>query len=164
MSTSSKRANRRKILAVGLGVLGVAGLSLASASQLNVNGTSASVAQAGTAAVTTAVCQTSTVAVSYGLASGTPGSLGTGAQFGFAAEADALTLTSFDAACGGKTVKVALGSASGTQIGATYSGTVPASGGAVTLTLNGGTPAFGSALTPAQINSISKVAVTVYGA
>ncbi len=164
MPTSSKRANRRKLLAVGLAVLGVAGLSLASASQLNVNGSSSAVAQAGTAAVTTAVCQTSAVAVSYGLTAAPAGTLATGSAFGFASEADALTLTSFDAACGGKTVKVALGSATGTQIGDVYSGTVPAAGGPVTLKLNGADGSFGKALTAAQINSISKVAVTVYGA
>jgi len=164
MSTTSKRSHGRKVAALGLAVIGAAGLSLASASQLNLTGSSSTAAQAGTTAVTAAVCQTSTIAITYGLTPDAAGTLATGADFGFAAESDALTLTAFDAACAGKNVKVALGTTTGNQIGTVYAGTVPDEGGAVTLRLNGADAAFGQALTGAQINTIAKVSVTVYGA
>lgn len=160
---SKKRSHGRKAAALVLAVVGAAGLSLASASQLNLTGSSSTVAQAGTADVSASVCQTSEVKVTYGLTTA-PGTLATGAGFGFASEADALTLTKLDAACAGKNVKVALGTAAGATIGTVYDSTVPASGGAITLPLNGASAAFGPALTGAQINTIAKVSVTVYGA
>lgn len=57
----AKRKNSRKALAVALGIMGVAGLSVASASQLTL--TAENEAQVGVA--TFAECQTSTIKVDY---------------------------------------------------------------------------------------------------
>ena len=94
---STKQKNRRKAIAVGLAVVGVAGLSLASASQLNL--TWAGQYQAGNVTVS-GECQASTVAVAFS----TPT---------FAAAqtnpwtVSNVTFTSIDAACAGKKYAVA---------------------------------------------------------
>jgi hypothetical protein len=159
MSTQKKN-NRRKAVAVGLAVLGVAGLSLASAAQLNLTGSDAELIQAGVTNASAEVCQTSTIAVSFANSAGAPGSLTTGASFGYPAGVDSLVLSSIDSACEGRDVKVALGTSAGALVGteASLSDVDP---GALTLALNGANQAFGT-LTAAQINSIAQVAVTIY--
>jgi|GEM_PF-7099550 len=119
MENEKKTRSRRRGAAVALAVTGVAALSVASAAQLNLNGAGASVAQAGTAQVEGA-CQTSTIDVSFAVSGGTVGSLVTGPGFGFASGTDNLVLDEVDAACAGRTMRVALGDAAGDQVGTTH--------------------------------------------
>ncbi|WP_315098094.1 hypothetical protein [uncultured Cellulomonas sp.] len=154
--TKSKKS--RKGLAVGLAVLGVAGLSLASAAQLTLTNSSSALSQAATTTVSGA-CQQTDVAVSFGT---TPaaGTLGTGASFGYNATVDSLVLNKIDAACAGKTIKIALGDTAGVTLGTPYSGTVVTGGGVLSLTLNGTTPLI--TIPAADVSKITKVSVTIY--
>ncbi|WP_456846970.1 hypothetical protein [Cellulomonas sp. P5_C6] len=91
-STKSKKS--RKGLAVGLAILGVAGLSLASAATLTINS-----ATLGSGVKVVASCDTDGIDVSYGTA--------------FAAtipgyKVTSVTLKNVDATCAGKTVTVDL--------------------------------------------------------
>lgn len=86
----------RKGLAVGLAVLGVAGLSLASASQLQLS--SAGTAQTGTVNLDAACQKSGPVTAKYA----TPTLV---SATGYASSA--VTLTNIDAACVGKTIRVA---------------------------------------------------------
>lgn len=155
-STKSKKS--RKGLAVGLAILGVAGLSLASAAQLTLNNGASALSQAATTSVTGA-CQQSAITVSFGT---TPaaGTLTTGAGFGYNATVDSLVLTSLDTGCAGKTIKIALGDSTGATLGTPYSGTVAVGGGVLSLTLNGTTPQI--TILPADVAKISKVSVTIF--
>ncbi|NUU18913.1 hypothetical protein HP550_16805 [Cellulomonas humilata] len=155
-STKSKKS--RKGIAVALAFLGIAGLSLASAAQLNLTNTSSALPQAATTTVTGA-CQQTDIAVSFGT---TPvaGTLATGASFGYNATVDSLVLTKIDANCAGKTIKIALGDATGTKLGTEYSSTVVAGGGPLSLTLNGTTPLV--TIPAADVSKIAKVSVTIY--
>ncbi|WP_421732297.1 hypothetical protein [Cellulomonas sp.] len=155
-STTSKKS--RKGIAVALAVLGVAGLSLASAAQLNLTGTNGKLVQSGVTTITAAACQTSTIVASFS-PTGTGGSLATGTTFGYPAGTDSVTLTSFDPACVGKHFKVAFGNSSNTTVGAEY-----AQAAAITAAA-GLTPviplsSFGIT-TVAQINTIAQISVTV---
>ncbi len=150
-----KKNNRRKTLAVAIAVVGVAGLSLASAAQLTLNGGDSNLVQAGTADLTATLCQASEIDVTFTLDGATPGDLGTAADFGYAAGADALLLDEIDAACAGKNLKVALGTDAGALVGSEYSASAAA--GALTLPLT----TFGS-LTDAQVASIGQVSVTIF--
>jgi len=96
--------NRRKTAAIAFAVLGVAGLSLASASTLNLTG---GTLQAGVTDL--ADCQTGTVtaSVAAGAFQATPAR-------GF--KAGNVTLSGLSATCSGKTVTVALLDASNTQL------------------------------------------------
>lgn len=100
---ASSKFSTRKGLAVGLAVLGVAGLSLASASQLNLQRTGTT--ETGTVNVD-AACQkavTGAVTVKYATpALGTTGFAPADVQF-----------TNIDADCKGKTIRVAWKTASG---------------------------------------------------
>ena len=154
----------RKIVAMALVGLGLAGVSIASAASLVVNGQNSSLAQAGTDDLTISVCQTSTIDVYYGLDDGSgngAGDLiaGTGdvADFGFVAAEDVLVLDSIDPACGDKALHVAVGDSTGAEI-ARYEGTVPGGGGLVQLPASVWTPG------PAAGNlaDLARVSVTIF--
>lgn len=134
-STTSKKS--RKGIAVALAVLGVAGLSLASASQLTLTGTPQ--LQAGVKDV--AGCQSSSIAVAFT----TP--VITASEY----KSTSLTLTSFDAACTTALAKykVALLDSTGTIVQETTAANVTT--GVATIALTAATPA-----------NISKVAVTIF--
>lgn len=152
MSTQKKNT-RRKALAVGLAVLGVAGLSLASAATLSLNAGNQDLIQAGTQDLTANLCQKDAIDVKFTLADAAPGVLLEGANFGYAAGADALKLEGINAAgCDGKDIKVALGDDAGAQIGE-WASKVSASGVTIALT------EFASSIDPAEI---AKVSVTIY--
>lgn len=158
--SQNKKNNRRKALAVGLAVLGVAGLSLASAAQLTLNGQDSNLVQAGVDDINASLCQTSTIDVEFTLAGATAGDLTTGSTFGYPAAVDAIVLDKIDTACAGKTIKVALGTTAGAVVGSEYTSTAAA--GPLTLALNGTGSNFGSALGNAAIDSIGQVSVTIF--
>ena len=113
--------NRRKGAALALAFLGVAGLSLASAAQLNLGTGSLG---AGTTVV--ASCQADApISVNFESAF-TPG-----ADAGY--KASSLTLSSINAACEGQTYKVTLTDSDGAVLGSESTGTV--SGTSVTIPL-----------------------------
>ena len=153
MSTQKKNT-RRKALAVGLAVLGVAGLSLASAATLSLNADNQDLIQAGTQDLTANLCQEDAIDVTFTLAGAAPGDLLEGADFGYAAGADALKLEGINAAgCADKDIKVALGDDAGARIGGEWASKVSASGVTIALT------EFASSIDPAEI---AKVSVTIY--
>lgn len=148
----TERRNRRRGVAIVLGLAGAAGLVVASAAQLNLTGGS-SVAQAGTVSVEGA-CQSSSIAVSFGLDGAAAGDLVTGgAGFGFVSGADTIELDSVDAACAGKTMRVALGDVTGGQWGTTYEVTSLVPGVQVIDIAD-----FG----PADLTGVATVAVTIF--
>ncbi|KQY45991.1 hypothetical protein [Cellulomonas sp. Root137] len=134
---STKSSKSRKGIAVALAVLGVAGLSLASASQLTLTGTPQ--LQAGVKDV--AGCQTTSIAVAFTTPVITSGDY----------KSASLTLTSFDAACTTALAKykVALLDSTGTIVQETTAANVTT--GVATIALTTATPA-----------NISKVAVTIF--
>lgn len=97
---TKKKNNSRKALAVALGIMGIAGLSMASASQLTVNPTTANVA-VGTNTFA-AACDTA-VDVSYTY------SIGTGKYTN-------LVIGGIDAACSGKSLTYTLKDNAGTPV------------------------------------------------
>ena len=106
----SKWSARRKSLAIGLAVVGVAGLSLASASQLGFNWTS-STFQAGTVPTVTTDCQLSADKITAGYAAptftstqSTPWSVQT------------ITFSGIDQACNAKNFEVAYSTTSGSTV------------------------------------------------
>lgn len=137
---SIKSKKSRKGLAIGLAILGVAGLSLASASALNLTGTPQ--LQAGVKDV--AGCQTSSIAVSFAAPTLVSG----------AYTSNAVTLDKIDATCAGSTYKVALLGAGNVLLGTAFTGTVPATSPSVPLTLT-----LGAGQTA---DAITRVAVTIY--
>lgn len=162
----SKKLNHpRKVVALVLVGLGLAGVSIASAASLNLNSDdSRSLAQAGTADLSLTQCQNSTINVYWDLDDGEgngAGDLiaGTGDvdDFGFVEFGDVLVLDGFDAACEGKTFRVAGGDSVGDEIGR-YEGTVPAGGGLVKLAPSGwvGGPAAGN------VFDLARVSVTIF--
>lgn len=134
---SLKTKKSRKGLAVALAVLGVAGLSLASASQLTLTGTPQ--LQAGVKDV--AGCQTAPIAVAFTTPTISGGDY----------KSTSLTLTSFDAACttAAAKYKVALLDSTGAVVQETTAANVTT--GVATIALTTATPA-----------NISKVAVTIF--
>lgn len=119
--------NRRKSAAVALAVLGVAGLSLASASTLSLTG---GTLQAGVTDLTN--CQPAATKVVVGF--GTP-ALGSNGIYNVAD----VKLSNVDAACAGKAVKITLLSGTApsyTQVGTEITGTLDATG-AFSKTLGG---------------------------
>lgn len=133
---SPTHAPRRRLTAVALALVGVAGLGLASAAQLNVTGGTLA---AGTAVV--ASCQTSgTISVGF-----TAGYVTGGYQ------ATAVTFYGVHADCAGRTIEVQL--LNGTNpVGTVPSRLVPAGGGTFsTLTFTG-----------VPVTSITGVAVVIH--
>jgi hypothetical protein len=137
------KKSHRKVVAVALGILGVAGLSLASASTLNLS--SNSNIQAGVNTV--AACQgTTPVAASFGAPTVTAGTYKT---------AD-VTLTGILSACGGKSLKVAFVDSTGATV----------ESAAVTLPSTGSPTLAPQAVTVGtgmDSSALTKVAVTIYG-
>ncbi|WP_028050684.1 hypothetical protein [Cellulomonas sp. URHD0024] len=141
MSTTSKKS--RKGLAIGLAILGIAGLSLASASALNLGGTAQ--LQAGVKDLTG--CQPAATPVVVGF---TPPSIPVG---GSAYTSTTLTLSGIDALCSAPVAakyKVSLLSSTNALLGTEFSGTLAGTSLSLTLT---------AAQTP---DVISRVAVTFY--
>ena len=122
----SKWSTRRKSLAIGLAVVGVAGLSLASASQLTMNWGQQTF-QAGNVTVKTD-CQTTPITVTYD----SPTFLGTQTNPWTIAN---VNFVGIDATCNQKTYEVAykVGTGAWTQTTPT-SGTVSATGTTNTIT------------------------------
>lgn len=135
--SSSRSSRTRKVLAVSIAVVGVAGLSLASASQLSFSSPQPQM-QAGVQVA--GACQTTPLTVAFAdptLADGT-------------FRSSTVTVSGFDATCNGESVKVALLDASGAQIGTTHTVATLANGGPVTAPITG------------DAQAIASVAVTIY--
>jgi len=127
---------RRRLAAVVLGIVGVAGLGLASASQVTVGSGSLGV---GTAMV--ASCQGAapiTVKFTSAFASG-------------AYQATAITLSNVNADCATRAYRISLVNSSGIAIGTEMTGTVTLTGGAFTATITPNQP----------VSSIASVAVVI---
>jgi hypothetical protein len=137
------KKTHRKVVAVALGVLGVAGLSLASASTLNVN--AGSNIQAGVDTV--AACQGVTpVAAAFGAPTLTSGAYKT----------TSVTLSGIVTACAGKSLKVAFLDSANTSVESSVI-TLPSVG---SPTLAAQVVAVGAGMDSA---ALSKVAVTIFG-
>jgi hypothetical protein len=138
MSTSS---NRRKSIAIALAVLGVAGLSLASAAQLNLTGTAS--VQSGILAVN-ADCQAAPITVTFSAP------VRTGTTYA-SATVDLAGIDNAVGKCVGKNYKLALlDSANALVTGTTEkTGTVSAS-------------SLSIAIPAGQDNNIKTVALTIY--
>ena len=150
----SKIKSPRKFVAVSLVGLGLAGVSVASAASLDLNGDDASAVQAGTANVD-GVCQESTIAVSFTLDGNTPGDLVEDTSFGYPESDDAIVLTGIDADCAGKNIAVALGDSANLSLG--EYGPVTATPGALSLSL---ADDFGD--DPVNAAQVAQVSVTIY--
>lgn len=151
------KKNVRKTAAIGLAFIGLAGVGVASAAQLTLNGGDQNLVQANTADFHGSACQTSTITATFTLSGATPGSLATESSFGYPSTTDAVRLASIDSACAGKTIKVALGGSGNTLLGTEYS--APAATGPLVLSL-GASGDFGpTAISP---NSITKISVTIF--
>jgi hypothetical protein len=145
----SKSSNRRKTIAIALAVLGVAGLSLASASQLSLNG--GGTVQSGALAVNTD-CQpeASKITLAFDAPTVTSATVAGVTTSGYASAN--VTLTGIDAACSTHHYKVALLDSTGALVATT--------GGEATGTT---TPTSLSIPIPAgQDNNIKTVALTIY--
>ena len=124
------KKNTRKYAAVALGILGVAGLSLASASQLTVTTDTIAV---GSSTFTS--CDTDGINVGYTTgAFANPNLPVNGIVVGSGTGAAKVV----DSACDGKTYTVSVLNAAGAPIaGQTYSGTITLTSGAFTVTPSG---------------------------
>lgn len=126
MTTVNRRktaANGRKTAAIALGVVGILGLSIAAAAQLNLG---TSTLGAGTTVV--ASCQPEGTPIGVAFES----TFAPGADAGY--KASSLNLTSIDAACEGLNYKVTLTDSDGAVLGDEATGTV--SGASVTVPLS----------------------------
>ena len=133
-------SKRRKTAALALAFVGVAGLSIASAAQLNL-GTSS----LGAGATVVASCQTSgTIGVNFETAFA-------GAEY----KADTLRLSSIDAKCAGLKYKVTLTDSTGAKMGAETIGTVPATVAPATATVT-------VPLADLSAKAVTNVAVVIY--
>ncbi|MBX9245786.1 hypothetical protein ICW40_13340 [Actinotalea ferrariae] len=132
-------STRRKSAAIALAVVGIAGLSLASASTLQVTG---GTIQAGTSL--NAACDTNGVAAAFE-------SAWAATQY----KADKVVISGIEAACSGGTIRVSVLNAAGTQL-AEVSGAVPAAaGGATTVTY---APAsFAGTISAADVDRVAVV-------
>ncbi|WP_456786710.1 hypothetical protein [Cellulomonas sp. P5_C5] len=135
---ASKRSTTRKSAAIGLAVVGIAGLSLAAAAQLN-----ASSSTLGATTTVVAPCQTAPITATY-----TTGYT-TAAPVGY--KVTQVVLSGVEATCVGKTVKVSLLDTGDNLIGAEL--TAPA---ALTTTIN-----VAPSVVPAS--AVAKLAVVIAG-
>lgn len=113
--------NRRKSAAIALAIVGIAGLSLASASTLNLTG---GTLQAGTEDLTD--CQTSGPVVAEMSAGAFNGTFD-----GY--DAGDVTLTAIDATCTGKQIEAVLLDASGNTLAASASAAITGASSTVTV-------------------------------
>jgi hypothetical protein len=135
---TKKSSKGRKSAAIALAVVGVAGLSLASAAQLTVNSASLG---AGTSVV--ASCEgAGTISVTY-----------TNVYSAGAYNTSAVQLSGIAAACNGLKYQVQVQGTGGAALGAEATGTLPASGTTATVTL----------AVPQPAASILGVSVVIYG-
>jgi len=112
---------RRRFAAVVLGVVGIAGLSIASAAQLTIGSSTL-----GVGATIVSTCQgAGTITTSFPTAWNT-----TVAPVAY--RVTAVTLTGVNSACGGKAYRIQMVNGSGVAVGAEITGTVPAGGGTFT--------------------------------
>jgi len=133
----STSPSRRRFAAVVLGVVGIAGLSIASAAQLTLSS-----APLGAGTTIVATCQsTGTITVSF------PTAWNTTAPAAY--RVTAVTLSGVNTACVGKAYRIQLLNGSGVAIGNEITGTV--TGGAFTATITANQPA----------SSIASVAVVI---
>lgn len=132
---SENKNNRRKVLAVALGVVGVAGLSLAAASQLSLSVNSN--LQAGVEVL--ADCQTAVVGVEFDSPAWNAG------QF----DVDGATLSSIDAACDGLEYTLVVLGAADAEL-ASASGTVSGT-------------SIAAAFTAVDAEGVEGVALTIFG-
>ena len=128
---------RRRFAAVVLGIVGVAGLGLASASQVTVGSGTLGV---GTAMV--ASCQPAGQVISVSFTS----AFASGAY-----QATAVTLSNVNAACATRAYRIRLVNSSGVAIGTEMTGTVTLTDGAFTAAINPNQPT----------SSIASVAVVI---
>ena len=128
-------STRRKSAAIALAVVGIAGLSLASAAQLTVN---SSTLQAGT--TTVATCDADGVTVGYTNAFST-------GQY----RTTAVAVSGINALCDTGTIKLILTKTDGTVLGTEVSGTIPV----------GGTFTSAAFATPVLTSDIANVAVII---
>lgn len=113
--------NRRKTAAIALAVIGIAGLSLASASQLDLTG---GTLQAGTTDLTD--CQPAGTPV---VAEMSAGAFVAGTGY----EASNVSLTGIDAACSGKQIEAVLLDGSGAALTSSVSATIGGTSASVTV-------------------------------
>lgn len=141
----SKSTNRRKSIAIALAVLGVAGLSLASAAQLNLTPTNT--VQSGLLVV--ADCQSGPITVTFA----TPSLTGPTGNTYASAKVDlaGINAAAAPAGCNGKNYKLALLDSSN----AILTGTTEQTGKITAATLSIAIPA-------GQDNNIKTVALTIY--
>jgi hypothetical protein len=119
----AKKKNSRKALAVVLGVVGVAGLGIASASQLTVNPTDE--VAIGTSAVFAPCDADSTVGIDYGFAATAPYNI------------NSVTITGLDAACAGNNIQFSIANVTTPGSPITGSGTnIVLSSGSWTYTIS----------------------------
>lgn len=150
--------NPRKTVAIALVGLGLAGVSVASAATLTLNGNDATAVQAGTASVD-GVCQESEIIISFSLDGNDVGALEHGDDdFGYPSANDVIVLTAIDEDCAGKNIKVALGDEDNIRLGQEY-GPMAAAAGPLSLSLAAG-GAFGAAAIDAA--DVAQVAVTIF--
>ena len=142
---TKKSSKGRKSAAIALAVIGVAGLSLASAAQLTINDSSLG---AGNSIVTS--CQPVGTPITVGYTSG----FVAGASPALAAyKTTAVNLGAIAAACGGKTLNLTVVAADGTSLTAAGPVTLPATPLATTIV----------AITATDAKLISGVAVVISG-
>lgn len=121
-TTSNTSAKRRKTAALALGVVGVAGLSIAAAAQLNLGTGSLG---AGTTVIASCQPEGTPIGVSF------ESTFAPGSDPGY--KATSLNLDSIAPACSGLDYKVTLTDASGAVLGSEATGTV--SGTSITVPL-----------------------------
>ena len=110
-------STRRKSAAIALAVIGIAGLSLAAAAQLNISDSSLA---AGNSIVTS--CQTVSVPITVGYTSGfVAGTTPATAAY----KTTAVNLGAIASACGGKTLNLTVVAADGTSLTAASPVTLP---------------------------------------
>ena len=132
---------RRRFAAVVLGVVGIAGLSIASAAQLTIGSSTL-----GVGATIVSTCQgAGTITTSFPTAWNT-----TVAPVAY--RVTAVTLTGVNSACGGKAYRIQMVNGSGVAVGAEITGTVPAGGGTFTsATIAAGSQPLGVDVTGVSI-------------
>ena len=145
---TTKISLTRKGLAFGLAVVGVGGLSVASAAQLNLTGPAAGTLQAGSVAIVNSDCQSAAIPVSFA----------TPTRVGAAYRSAQIDLTGIAAACSGKSYKLAVLDAANAPVVAEVSGTVSTVVAPATSALAVNI----SALTTTQLDSIKTVSLTIY--
>ena len=146
-------STRRKSLAIGLAVVGVAGLSLASASQLGFNWT-ASTFQAGVVPTVSTDCQPSTekITAAYTAPQWTGGSTSPWAV-------QSITFTGVDKACDAKNFDVAYSTAAGASTWTQYAS---ASGKVVATSTTPGSNTVTVTVPSVDLASITGWALTIH--